>query len=154
MPSSSDFENLIDNCDFVWTEVNGVKGFLIYPKNNIKVLGDDVIGGNKVIGGKKVIGNVKGDNADVEITQHDPEKEPHIFLPACGDKDGENVVDYNMNCGSYWAFSFNPLSPKEGDCFGIWNEGETPEYNIGSAYRKYGFKVRAVIDCSEYFDGE
>lgn len=125
MPSSSDFENLMDNCDFVWTEVNGVKGVLIYKKSS---------------------------NPKEVVSQHDPEKEPHIFLPVCGDKDGENVVDYNMNFGSYWASSFNRFSPKEGDGFFIWNEGETPEYNTGSADRKYGFKVRAVIDCWEYFD--
>ena len=142
MPSSSDFEVLMNYCDFVWTEVNGVKGYLIYPKNNIKVLDDDdVIGGNKVIGGKKVIGNVKGDNADVEILQHDPEKEPHIFLPACGDKDGKTVVDGDVYFSSYWASTFRGFSPKEGNCFCIWEGG----YITESSDRKFGFKVRAVI---------
>lgn len=136
MPTIDDYDDLKNECEWVWTDdYNGIAGYLVYKKSFD------------------------------ESHEYSPETDTHIFLPNAGGYIGESLKGIGANegyIGCYWASDYHyETDPDQGNCL-MFGFEQDPEFNpvgsfyysTGSTYRCLGSPVRAVRDCSEYFQME
>lgn len=137
MPTIDDYDHLIKQCEWVWTyDYNGKAGYLVYKKSS--------------------------DESHV----YSPETDTHIFFPNAGGYFGKGLMGIGADggyTGCYWTSDYYyETDPDQGQCllFGL-NQDQDPftpvgsfYYSTGSTFRCMGCPVRAVRDCSEYFQME
>ena len=120
MPTIDDYDDLKNECEWVWTtNYNGKAGYLVYKKSSD------------------------------ESHEYSPETDAHIFFPNAGAYFGDGVMGIGAEqgyVGSYWTSDYYyETMPAEGKCliFGL-NQDQDPFIPVGSFYYSTGSTPRCL----------
>ncbi|MBQ0074862.1 MAG: hypothetical protein KBT34_11795 [Prevotella sp.] len=104
MPTKGEFEELLANCYWVYTEdykSSTKKGFIVYKRKD----GDIT---------EKTIANYKTNSSSVVYSTSDT----HIFLPFTGFYQDKNTINNNTTHGYYWCRDvYDQLNPGKSECY-------------------------------------